>query len=72
MRVVLSLSAGETERAASEIAKNLAPGSVLLLKGGLGAGKTTFVRGLAKGLKVKRLSDVRSPTFSLIHEYLGK
>jgi len=60
----------ETRKVATALADRLAPGSVILLHGDLGAGKTAFVRGLAEGLG---LSDdpVSSPTFTLVHEYTG-
>lgn len=61
----------ETQRFASEIAAALAPGSVVLLSGDLGAGKTVFVRGLAAGLGIDP-DDVTSPTFTLVHEYRGR
>lgn len=57
----------ETERAAAEFAAKLHPGDVVALYGGLGMGKTTFVRGLAQGLG--SVSEVSSPTFALVHEY---
>ena len=50
-----------------EIAPSLKAGDVLVLNGDLGAGKTTFTKGLAKGLGVKEI--VKSPTFTIIREY---
>lgn len=49
----------------------LPAGSVLALVGELGAGKTTFVQGLAVGLGVHELSEVLSPTYTLVNEYPG-
>ena len=63
-------SDAETQEAARQLASTLRPGSVLLLSGDLGAGKTTFVRGLAAGLGIPP-ADVSSPTFTLVHEYRG-
>ena len=53
----------------AEFSKDLEDGSVLALCGGLGAGKTHFTKGLARGLGCT--SEVTSPTFSLAHEYQG-
>ncbi|MBY0494569.1 MAG: tRNA (adenosine(37)-N6)-threonylcarbamoyltransferase complex ATPase subunit type 1 TsaE [Cyanobacteria bacterium] len=65
-----SNSEQETREIASALARDLAMGSVLLLSGDLGAGKTAFVRGLAAGLGINP-DDVTSPTFTLVHEYRG-
>lgn len=60
----------ETSQFAAKLAHLLQPGDVLALEGDLGAGKTTFTKGLAKGLDIKR--TVNSPTFTIIKEYKGK
>lgn len=60
----------ETLLLGEEIAKSLELGDVLCLKGNLGAGKTHFVKGIARGFGVKE-SHVNSPTFTLINEYRG-
>ncbi len=65
-------STSQTEAFAARFAKSLKPGDLVLLEGNLGAGKTTFVRGLAKGLGVPQEVLVHSPTFTLINEYPGK
>src|SRR5580658_10240183 len=44
---------------------------IVLLRGDLGAGKTTLVKGIAEGFEAARAEDVTSPTFTLIHEYRG-
>ncbi|MFY4777364.1 tRNA (adenosine(37)-N6)-threonylcarbamoyltransferase complex ATPase subunit type 1 TsaE [Metabacillus sp. RGM 3146] len=59
----------DTGELASRLAGLLFPGAVLTLEGDLGAGKTTFTKGLAKGLGIKR--NVNSPTFTIIKEYSG-
>ena len=60
----------ETRAFAGRLAGELAPGSVLLLSGDLGAGKTAFVKGLAQSLGIDP-AEVTSPTFTLVHEYRG-
>jgi tRNA threonylcarbamoyladenosine biosynthesis protein TsaE len=63
-------SEAETREAGRRLAAVLRGGEVLSLEGPLGAGKTTFVKGLAEGLGC-RASEVSSPTFTLVHEYPG-
>ena len=58
----------ETERIGAALAKILPPGTVIAYRGDLGAGKTAFTRGLAKGLGSKEL--VTSPTYTIVNEYL--
>ncbi len=70
MSVFVSHSVEETENFAQNLAKKLSKGDTVALFGGLGMGKTAFVRGLAKGLSVT--SEVSSPTFALVHEYDGR
>jgi tRNA threonylcarbamoyladenosine biosynthesis protein TsaE len=71
VRTVITASEAETEAVARELAAQLRPGSVLLLRGELGAGKTAFVRGLASGLGVAE-EAVSSPTFTLVQAYHGR
>lgn len=70
MATIVTRSQDETERLAEALAARLQPGDVLRLSGPLGAGKTAFVRGLARGLGIDP-EDVSSPTFTLLHEYRG-
>ena len=67
---VRTASEAETEAAGATLAATLAPGDVVLLDGPLGAGKTAFVRGMARGLGATP-ADVSSPTFTLLQEYAG-
>jgi tRNA threonylcarbamoyladenosine biosynthesis protein TsaE len=67
--VIKTRSAEETRRLAVALAPTLVPGDVIVLSGDLGAGKTTFVQGLAVGLGI--VEKVTSPTFILMKEYLG-
>lgn len=62
-------SAAETEASGERLGRTLQAGDVLLLAGDLGAGKTTFVRGLARGLGVD--GAVQSPTFQLVRLHPG-
>lgn len=62
-------SVEETWALAREFAKTLSPGDVVCLEGDLGAGKTTFVQGLASALGVK--GRVTSPTFCIVQEHEG-
>jgi tRNA threonylcarbamoyladenosine biosynthesis protein TsaE len=66
---VLTASAEETIALGERIAVRLGPGAVLALRGGLGAGKTCLVKGIARGLGVKE--TVTSPTYTIISEYSG-
>ena len=64
----ISHSVEETEQLGERLARQLRPGDVVALIGEIGAGKTTFVRGLAQGLGVPA-SSVASPSFVLIRQY---
>jgi tRNA threonylcarbamoyladenosine biosynthesis protein TsaE len=63
-------SAEETIAFGRKLAAELSSG-IVLLRGDLGAGKTTLVKGIAEGFEAARAEDVTSPTFTLIHEYRG-
>lgn len=68
---VVTESEEQTAEAGERLAGTLRPGDVVLLFGDLGAGKTAFVRGLARGLGASG-DDVSSPTFTLVQEYAGR
>ncbi|MDM5197006.1 tRNA (adenosine(37)-N6)-threonylcarbamoyltransferase complex ATPase subunit type 1 TsaE [Fictibacillus enclensis] len=68
--IISTTSPEETAELAEKLGTLLQAGDVLTLEGDLGAGKTTFTKGLAKGLGVKRV--VNSPTFTIIKEYNGR
>ena len=70
MQTITTQSQDETADVGRRLAATLSAGSVLLLVGDLGAGKTALVRGLAEGLGVAP-EDVSSPTFTLMQEYRG-
>jgi len=62
-------SSEETIAKGREIASNLGPPVLVLLKGDLGSGKTTLTKGIISGLGAAKEEDVTSPTFNLIHEF---
>ena len=66
---IYTKSESETEAAGAAFAQNLPDGSVIALYGDLGAGKTAFVRGMARGMGIA--ARVNSPTFTIVNEYLG-
>jgi tRNA threonylcarbamoyladenosine biosynthesis protein TsaE len=70
MQRIFTHSAKETEAAGKKFAQSLSAGDVVAFFGGLGMGKTAFIRGMAQGLDIK--DPVSSPTFALVHEYRGK
>jgi tRNA threonylcarbamoyladenosine biosynthesis protein TsaE len=64
-------SAEETIALGRSLAPVLAPPKLVLLRGGLGAGKTTLVKGIAEAFQAASQEDVTSPTFTLVREYQG-
>lgn len=69
MSTFISRSREDTENFAREYAKTLKKGDVLLLDGDMGAGKTVFAKGIAKGLGIKE--EVTSPTYAYMNDYDG-
>lgn len=69
---MISKSAHQTLQIAAGFAKGLKPGAVVGLIGDLGAGKTTFVQGMARGLGIDPEYYVNSPSFTLVNEYRGR
>ena len=69
MKEFYSKNLSDTDAVAAEIASLLKKGDVLALYGEMGAGKTAFTRGLAKGLGCSEI--VTSPTYTIVNEYLG-
>ena len=67
---IISNSVEETEQIAADLAIHLPAGSIVAFTGDLGAGKTAFVRGMAKGLGITE--RVTSPTFTIVNEYEGE
>jgi tRNA threonylcarbamoyladenosine biosynthesis protein TsaE len=71
IREVTTTSAEETIAFGRTLTSLLTPPKLVLLRGDLGAGKTTLVKGIAAALEAAAEEDVTSPTFTLIHEYRG-
>ena len=67
--VFRSLNEEDTEKAGERFAEGIKRGDVVALYGEIGAGKTAFVRGMAKGLGIK--DRVTSPTYAIVNEYIG-
>ena len=70
MKTFETHSAEETIELGRQLARELRPG-IVLLRGDLGTGKTTLVKGIAEAFHAAAADDVTSPTFTLIHEYRG-
>ena len=68
--VIHTNTEAETEAAGATFAEGLQPGAVVAMYGDLGAGKTAFVRGMARGLGIT--ARVQSPTFTIVNEYEGE
>jgi tRNA threonylcarbamoyladenosine biosynthesis protein TsaE len=70
-REFTTYSPEETIALGRSLAETLAPPKIVVLRGDLGAGKTTLVKGIAEAFHAAAEEDVTSPTFTLIHEYRG-
>jgi len=70
-REITTHSAEETMAFGRTLTELLAPPKLVLLRGELGAGKTTLVKGIAAAFEAAAEEDVTSPTFTLVHEYRG-
>jgi len=71
LREITTHSAEETIAFGRTLAQLLTPPKLVLLRGDLGAGKTTLVKGIAAAFQAAAEEDVTSPTFTLVHEYRG-
>ena len=71
-REVTTHSAGETIAFGRALASDLQPPKLVVLRGDLGAGKTTLIKGIVEGFQAASEDDVTSPTFTLVHEYRGR
>ena len=70
--LVLSQSREETVSLGENIGKELKPGNIILLFGEIGLGKTTLTQGIANGLGLRTEEYIRSPTFTIVNEYVGR
>ena len=70
MPVYISKNERETEAVGERLAKAISGGAVIAMYGDLGAGKTAFVRGMARGMGLD--CRVSSPTFTIVNEYIGR
>ena len=70
MAVFFTRNEAETEELGARLAKSIDGGAVIAMYGDLGAGKTAFVRGMARGMGLD--CRVSSPTFTIVNEYLGE
>ncbi|MBA3521843.1 MAG: tRNA (adenosine(37)-N6)-threonylcarbamoyltransferase complex ATPase subunit type 1 TsaE [Gemmatimonadales bacterium] len=68
--MIRPLTQGELEAEGERLGRSLAPGSLVTLEGDLGAGKTTFIQAIARGLGVTGAAT--SPTYALVHRYRGR
>lgn len=71
IREITTHSADETVTFGRSLTELLKPPKLVLLRGDLGAGKTTLVKGIAEGFQAASADEVTSPTFTLVHEYRG-
>ncbi|MBQ2296298.1 MAG: tRNA (adenosine(37)-N6)-threonylcarbamoyltransferase complex ATPase subunit type 1 TsaE [Clostridia bacterium] len=69
MKKFVTKSSGETAEVAAALGAKISSSAVIAFTGDLGAGKTTFIKGLAKALGYS--GEVSSPTFAIVHEYIG-
>ena len=67
---MVTRSPQETEQFGEQLAREVRPGTVIALFGGMGMGKTALVRGLARGMGLS--AEVSSPTFAIVHDYGGR
>ena len=71
MKQFITHSPEETTELGRHLAAELSPPKLVVLRGDLGAGKTTLIKGIAEGFHAASEENVTSPTFTLIHEYRG-